>query len=466
MKKIVILLLLISTQLYAQDKTLYSKDIIDLLNVNNHSIRISSANKNLAKAIYDQVINSSKPKITFSTDSYDTPLLSYDNYTTDTDSYSVSGGITVNQKLPTGGNFNIGIDETFEFNYSDNEDVEILQTPGIDLTITQPIFYNNKFIDFKTLNDAHRLSNISYNISKTNETETKNQIIIGVLTSIHSINIMRNSISLLNKSLEIAQNKVVMGKEDRTRGRISSSELLNLELNVAKENEALFNKKYQLTIAEINLERVLGLEDIADINFDLQLFNSSKLEENISADKKGMTTTEYKAALILEQSELTLKQTALLDAVQLSLFFYSSFEDLNTNSDLYINFGATINANIWDGGVNKKKLEANQISIEIAEENLKDVKKSIEEDNKVLRAKIELLKEKTLILKANIIYDEQILEREKDLQSIGSSTSLNVEVVELDLLNIERDLENINGELYITILQLAAVNGFNIEEFI
>lgn len=467
MKNLYIALLIILTiNIYGQNTVLYPKDIVKQLNENNHTIKISEYNSSLSEAIYDQIVKSSRPKITFSTDSYTTPLASYNNYTTDTDSYTLSGGLTIDQKLPTGGFISAELDQSFEFNYTDSEDVEILQTPGIDLTITQPIFVNGKFIDFKTLSDAKRISKINFNISKTNEIETKNQIIIGVLTSIHSINIMRDSVTLLTKSLDIAEKKVVMGKEDRTRGRISSSELLSLELDVAKKREALFNQKYQLTITEINLERVLGLEDLSNIEFNLELFNNEILENDLAYGNNKITNQEYISSLTVEQKELTLKQNALLEAMQLTLFFDGTFEDLNTNSDMYISFGAAITADIFDGGVKKKRIEADQISIDMAKENLNDVKKSIQEDNKVLRAKIDLLKEKKLLLDANLVYDEQILARERDLKSIGSSTSLDVEVVELDLLNIQRDIKNLNGELYITILQLASISGFNIEEFI
>lgn len=58
------------------------------------------------------------------------------------------------------------------------------------------------------------------------------------------------------------------------------------------------------------------------------------------------------------------------------------------------------------------------------------------------------------------------MKRETDLQLSGLSTKLAVNVVELDLLNMEKDLENIYGELYITLLQVATISGFNVEDFI
>lgn len=76
--------------------------------------------------------------------------------------------------------------------------------------------------------------------------------------------------------------------------------------------------------------------------------------------------------------------------------------------------------------------------------------------------KLKLLEDKIQLLLTTIEYVRQLLQREIVRQKRGSSTNVDVETLRLELLSIERDIQNIYGEKYITILKILASDGNDI----
>jgi len=455
MKKTYLLILLgLCSILFSNEKTLTPKDVIQLLVKNNYTVKVSKYNSDIAKSVYEGVLSSSKPNLTFTTDTFSSPLYGYSNINSETQ--TLSGKLLLTQNISTGGSLSIGLSDIYRLTKSSTGDWDTSQTPSLEFSLRQPILANNKIIDFKLFKSSLRKSEISHEIAELNEVGTRNQLIITVLTSIQNINILRNSIDLLSKGLDIAQERVVMARDDREVGRISSSDLLALELDVAKQEETLFDVKYNLEMAEINLERLLGLERVKDYTFDLNILEGI---ETSTVVKESQNSNEKKALLDLEKQILNKKLNRIIDAPTLSVYF-------KTNSDLDINFGLGVNINILDGGSKKQSINVDDTAIKIARESLLESQKNVNDNNRILNSKVKLLKDKISLLKKNIEYDEILLDREKELLEIGSSTQINVKTVELELLNRQKDINNIYGELYLTLLEIINLNGGSVEDYI
>lgn len=477
--------------LFGEEQILNQEDIIKLVEKNNAAVKISSSGTDLARSIYNQVLKSGNPNISFTTDSFTNPLYGYSNSsfsstpisgTPVTESHTVSAGIQLSQLLPTGGTASLSIEDSLSFSRTDSNDSwEISQEPGIGINLRQPVFSNGSIIDFSALENSRRTSLISYEISRMDNLATKNNVLIAVLSSVHRTNILRQSRYIMEKGIILANLRVEMAREDRDRGRISSSELLGIELDVGRQQEALFDMEYQLALAEMEIERLLGIENASSYKFNLNLDNiknSDSLESNTDSNPDVL-----KAMLNVEQKEIALSLNKLADAPVLNLFLQtgprypdgrtdtsdpvSSLTDLfSKDAGINLSFGVAFNMNIWDGGVSRSARESDLISLDISRQNLEESSREVNENRKVLLGKLKLIEDKIVLLKSNIEYDKQLLQREIDLQQRGSSTNVDVETVRLELLSRERDLQNIYGEKYITFLQISALDGKNLEDHI
>ena len=490
MKKIILTLLIcISLSLGAKEKTLYTKDLIRLVSENNSSVQISAAGTQLAKSIYDQTIKSARPGIFFSTDTFSSPLYGYNNNTTFgitpiTESHTVSAGITVEQLLPTGGTASLALSDSLVYERSSSNDPwELSQDPGLEFSLFQPVLVNGSFIDFSAMKNTKRSSQIPYEVSRISNMDTRNQTINAVISEVHRINVLRKSRDIMEKGIALAKLKAEMAREDRDRGRISTSDLISIELDVGRQHEILFDLGYQLTLAEMNLGRMLGIEDVSGISFNLSSDSMGIRDSGGKAVEKDFNPGVLKASLDVEQKEIRMSLNNLKNAPLLNVFFQtgprypeprddsadisSSLTDLfSSEADIDLSFGFSVQMNLWDGGVTKSRKEADQLAIGIARQKLEDASSEAKGKIKALNYRIKLLNEKETLLNANIEYDTKLLQREIDRQKIGSSTNVDVETVRMEVLSIERDLLDVKGQQYITFLQIKALQGKNVSDFI
>jgi len=488
---LILLIIFMAFPIFGENLVLNQEDIIKLVENNNAAVKISSSGTDLARSKYNQFLKSGNPNISFTTDTFTNPLYGYSNSsfssTTSapvTESHTLSAGIKLSQLLPTGGTAALSIKDSLSLSRTDsNGSWAISQEPGLSINIIQPVFSNGRFIDFSSLENSKRNSQIGYEKSRLDNLATRNSILITVLSSVHRTNILRQSRFIMEKGIKLANLRVEMAREDRKRGRISSSDLLAIELDVGRQQEALLDLKNQLVQAEMEIERFLGIDNASNYKFDLKL-NTSKsiasIESNINPDSNPDV---LKAMLNVEQKEIALSLNKLADAPVLNFSLQTGPRYPNTRTDtsdpvasltdlfskdagINISVGVAFNMDIWDGGVSKSKRESDLISLNISRQNLEESSRQANENRKALLGKLKLIEDKIELLKTNIEYDKQLLQREIDLQERGSSTNVDVETVRLELMGKERDLQNIYGEKYLIFLQVSALDGKSIEEVV
>ena len=99
--------------------------------------------------------------ISFSTDTFSSPLYGYNNNTTFgvppiTESHTLSAGISVEQLLPTGGTASLALSDSLVFERNDSNDPwEISQNPGLEFSLFQPVLVNDNFMDFSAMKNPN-----------------------------------------------------------------------------------------------------------------------------------------------------------------------------------------------------------------------------------------------------------------------------------------------------------------------
>lgn len=388
--------LLLAFPLFGKEIILNTEDIIKLIEKNNAAVKISASGTDLARSIYNQVLTSGNPTISFTSDSFASPLYGYSNSSFSSaspitsETHSVSAGLTISQLLPTGGTASLTVDNSLSVSRGTRNDPwEISQEPGFSLNLRQPVFSNGKLIDFSVMGNTRENSQISFEISRMNNLGTKNKVLIAVLSLVHRTNILRQSKLIMKKRIKLANFRVEMARQDREGGRISSSDFLGIELDVGRQKEALFDMEYQLAQAEMEISRVLGIEDPSAYKFNLNL-TTVDVPGSLESDSVAHSNPDVlKATLNVKQKKITHTLNKFADAPVLNFViqagprypgsrtdtsdFISSLTDLFSNeAGINLSLGASLNFDIWDGGVSKSARETDRVSLEIAQQNLED----------------------------------------------------------------------------------------------
>lgn len=428
MKRVLLILsILISIPLYGERRVLTTIDVVELIIDNNFTVNSIESLKDISEAQYRDALAQKRPQLQFLSDPYTTPLYSYSNYLTDT--HTFSGEFNLSQQLPTGGSVSFGVTESLNSN-----DWET--STSFNLSIYQPLFLSNKIIDGSVANKSRRTFEINYEIATIDELITRNQIIISTLRSINNIMNLRENITLLERRLILLEESLILAKEDRELGRISSADLLSLELSQAKQKEGLLDLQYQLSYAELDLAKVIGIDDVdsVELSFSEIDLNNDLLELEF---KKGLD--EERSSLERELIQLQEELSTPLDNPNVNMF-------INTNREGNISLGIGFNMKLYDGGSKRYRESIEDITLEMANKSLIESRKEGLNRFRTLNAQLQLLQEKQELLKRNMQYDSLLLERERDLYEIGSSTSSDILLVELDLLNRESELKSIQRE--------------------
>ena len=495
MKRLIIIVsLLAAMSLGAEETVLTDADILGMVTGNNAAVRISAAGQELALRIYEQVLGSLKPGISFSTDTYGNPLYGYGNtaYTSYgvtgvIESHTISGSLSVSGMLPTGGNAGFSLDNSLVWSRNGGEETwGIAQNPAAAVSVFQPVFVNGSFLDPQVREKTMRNGEIGWEISRVKDLDTRNRIIGGVLSAVHQVKVLRESVVLLEMGLELADLRLEMAAEDRNRGRISESDLLSIELDVGRQREVLFDAGYRLVLSEIGLAGMLGLESLDGYDFRLDYGMTDRLFGESADTVAGVLSgnpAALQATLEAEKQELAEDLNGVQEAPVVSLVFQAgprypgtredesdfsaSFTDFFADgADVDLSFGLAVQFNAWDGGLSAARRKADRAALVIARESRDEALRAAAEERKTLLARLELIDDRIKLLESNILYDRRLLQREIERRSLGASTKVDVETVRLELLGRERDVTNLRGERYLLGLQLLSLSGESLEDFL
>jgi outer membrane protein TolC len=99
-----------------------------------------------------------------------------------------------------------------------------------------------------------------------------------------------------------------------------------------------------------------------------------------------------------------------------------------------------------------------------AETDLTDTERSVANRLQTLRASRDFLQRRVDLLLVDVEYEEQRVENERFLLQAGATTELRVDEVELDLRSRRNELLQVQGELFLTAIQILALLGEDLAE--
>ena len=483
-------LLFVPISAAAQSTTLDMEEVLRLVLERNAGVQIADALERQAEALHRQSLADTKPRIDLQMDplyGYSTGVLTGLEYVPPKpadNKTDVSLGLSLSQALPTAGIASLSLANTMSLtSYPDPDPTTISQNPSATFMLSQPVWVNKKLVDLRQLSAARRVSEINWRKATDGSLEARNGNIYAAFGLYTQVIGLRRNIAYLEKSLELADQNLRQVRINLDAGRASETDLLQLEILIGLQREALLENRYSLLQVEQGLANALGLEiGLSSYEF-IYTFQAPALPPDTAelvVEARTNNPAVRQDRLSVEQAEAQSILSGRTDAPNLSLALtllpqyegattptelgesFSSFFSEGTQLDWSLSIGLEVP--LYNGGKAAYREQVNSASERIAREtlgaSLRDVENTYEAlilRQSIIQDRIELL-EKNIELKTRSAADEQ---RKLD---VGLGTPLRVESARLELLQVENELWQAQADLFLNSLDLLNLSGRSLQE--
>ncbi len=485
---VLIAVLILPVASFAQSTILDVEEVLRMVLEQNAAVQIADALSNQAEAIHRQTLADTKPQIDLQMDpayGYSTGNLAgvpylippAPDWKTD-----VSLGLSLSQALPTAGIASLSLANTTSVTMSPGN---IFQIPSATFVLTQPVWVNGKLIDLRLLSATRRVSEINWRTAADGSREARNGNIFATFSLYVQVIGLRRNISYLERSLELVDQNLRQVRINLDAGRASETDLLELEILIGLQREALLESRYALLQVEQNLANALGLETGLTGYKLMERFPVPTLPADaktlvVEARANNPTVRQDRLSLEKAQAEAILSGRADAPNLDLALTLlpqynvgpqnlptefgdsFSSFFTDGTDLDLSLSIGLEIPLYNGKKATYREQVNtaAERIARETLEASLRNVRNTYEAlilRQRIVQDRIELL-EKNIELKARMTADEQ-----RKLE-VGLGTALRVESARLELIQVQNELWQARADLFLNSLDLLALSGRALEE--
>ena len=410
-----------------------------------------------------------------------------DNEIKDLTTHGLSASVNLSQVLPTDGALTASLSDTMTVGVRDDETV-ISQSPGLDLTLSQPLFTNGKIIDLSIYPARQALyGDIPVTRSGLQEKAAKNTGLLKAFLTYKSTFTLRRQLRNQDLNIEMTERLLNLSRLRAKQGSITSRDLWEEELVLESLKEARLELKYTLMEAEQSLAQSLGTTDplskvtlAAEIPvIEIEESDSDLIERAMTANldilDKTLAVEEARHTGILNgrefSSNLSLSmslnpkyppsRTTDDDADK---DFGASFSDL-FEEEAYIEPVMSIGLSIpvYDGGKAKHQREIDQNMVGIAAGNLASVRRSVMDTMQNLFLRRNMLVEKLELVRANLSLEQERLIEKQRLFELKQTTALDVDRVRLKANEKELEIWVTEADLFLNSIQILSQAGYDLQ---
>lgn len=444
------------------------------------------------------------PQITFDLDpAYGINRTQYPNLTVDTGTLPytiitqyesqtkqrIGEGLTVSQALPTAGSLSLSLRNSTTIAQTatgGTTTTEISQAPQLSLSVSQPVFVNDKLIDLELFPATLRSTELPYLKSLEQDSSLRNTIVTQGIATYLSVVGLRKQLDQMNRYRSVLRQGLDHVRLAHANGSATENDVLSALLSVDRQSEAILELRYSLMQSERALARAIGSDTSLDstplsdrlprvaVNQTAgQIFEkaSAKNPEIVqgrleveNARAQGVIGGQaYAPSLVLSLSVAPQYGATRPDSNLLSNSFSQLF-DSGAYTDVTFSMG--MHVPLYNGGRYRKDRAALQASVRIAETNLSS-KLAIERDNvDSLFLKREYLAAKLTLTEGNVRLEERRLADQKRLLGLSRATDLDVATAESQLESRRIDLWNARVDLFLNSLDILSLAGGDISQLV
>jgi len=477
-------LLFVPMSLAAQSSALDVGEVLRLVLEQNTAVRIADALERQAEALHRQSLADTKPQIDLQMDpvyGYSTGVMVNPPGADAKTDFSL--GLSLSQALPTAGFASLSLANTMSFSDNPSPPVEtISQNPSATFVLSQPVWVNKKLFDLRQLSAARRASEINWKKAEDGSLEARNGNIYAAFSLYTEAIGLRRNIEYLEKSLELADQNLRQVRINLDAGRASETDLLELEILIGLQREALLENQYALLQVEQGLAGTLGLQmGLASYEY-IDTFESPALPADTAelvAEARVNNPTVRQDRLSLEQAEAQSVLGGRTDAPNLNVALtllpqykgttpteigdsFSSFFSKGTELDWSLSIG--LDVPLYTGGKRAYREQSDEASERIARETLEANLREIDNTYDALILRQSIIQDRIDLLEKNIGLKIRTAADEQRKLEVGLGTPLRVESARLELLQVENELWQAQADLFLNSLDLLNLSGRSLEQ--
>ena len=462
--------------------------IVSLVLENDLTVRIarlsldsSLHNRELLRAgTLPQITMNQAPGYAFSNSRYEDLL--NDREITDLTTHGVSASVHLSQVLPTDGALSAGISDTMTV-LTRGDETTIDQSPGLSLSVTQPVFTNGKVIDLSIYPARHALyGDLPVSRSSLQEKAAKNSGLMRAFSAYKAAFALRRQLLNHDANIGLTEKLLTLSRLRAKQGSITSREVWEEELILESMKEARLELKYTLLEAEQNLARSLGMTGALSGVTLAEAIPSIKIEESreqligraISANPdvldKIFAVEEARHTAVLNGRNfsadllVSMSFTPKYSPARSNDDVGASFSDL-FDEDAYIEPVVSVGLSIpvYDGGKAKHRREIDQNMVGIAEANLASARALVTEAARKLFLRRDMLIEKLELVRANLLYENERLAEKRRLFELKQVTALEVDRVQLKAREKEVEIWMTEADLFLNAVSILNQAGYDLQ---
>lgn len=249
------------------------------------------------------------------------------------------------------------------------------------LSITQPLFrYNSLKLNLKNIEMDYENALINYALRRLNLENSITQQFYNVYTAQNNLQISQSELRDAEANFQMIKNKVEADLSAR-------DELYQAELNLATARSTVDNRVVSLNNAKDDFKKALGIELDVDINIIAQIeadtvhVDLEKAIKNALASRLELRQREISRTSLDLQMKQIKEENSFNGDLSLSVGIIGDHEVLGNIYDHPTNnprVSISFNIPIFDWGERKSRIKAQQIAIEMHNEESDEERKAIE----------------------------------------------------------------------------------------
>ncbi len=428
---------------------------------NNYDLSASAYDLSAEIASYESKLASMFPSFGFTTDVQNNPLYQYSN-----EKHKFGGGLNLDIFLPSGGTLNLV--GAGSLSIQDNN-----LSPSVSFYLRQPLFIdrlNGSPIRFDLFSKTDELFSAGVKIAELNNTALENSYIILLAKTAAVFNSLRDSSTLLQRRITLAEKRLEIARQDEAGGRLNSIDRLSEELEINRLKESMIELEVQIKTVHGDLEQLTGKKLVIKEYVDLSIINLIKKKDispleslDVQKSLKAARRTELKAVSTPTGSEPLFEVSALYRSND-EKSFVNKFNN-NGSDEMSFSLSMSVSFPFTDWGEMRKKRESEKKSLIAAEKRLKSAKTNAAIAFFEAEENLNLIDNKIELLKKGLKYDNTLLEREIVRFRAGLSSEAAVETIRVDLLDREYSIRQLIDQKSIALLEFYNTGGVKLKDF-
>ena len=380
---------------------------------------------------------------------------------------SLQGGFSISSDLSDDGE----VSNTFAFE------------PTLSLAISQPLFVDGKFIDveqprlaYEQAQRATRELEITGDLIRRREAAT----VVALYTQLGTL---RRAYTLQN-----AQRELLVGQLERAQIRLSSGQASRqegfaLQVQINRLDDVRLQSSLTIEELEYELTRLTGLLFGPEIELEPVDVLNLRVDESLLDAVSGVAIEKLASDEALRRAETNLrisrkKAKATANAALSLVPRYADQRENDENLwgsvsdyfgdgagvDIALSIGITVP--LSEGAARERAIRQAEIAVDIAREDVESAADNAEYQQRLYGLRIKNLVERIELLQFELEFEKSELENELELVALGVSTDADADDIRSDILAAEIELEDLEAQLFLSRMDLAAVRGMDLSAIV